>query len=70
MSESRILHDAQKTTLGARQVDCKAREKTSQAAYDMDPVVVRLEKKLVSLIDNEILEVLNVKHRVVFDLLH
>ena len=33
----------------------------------MDPVVVRLEEKLVGLIDDEVLEVLNVKIRVVFD---
>ena len=33
----------------------------------MDPVVVGLEEKLVGLIDDEVLEVLNVKIRVVFD---
>lgn len=33
----------------------------------MDPVVVGLEEKLVGLVDDEVLEVLNVKIRVVFD---
>ena len=33
----------------------------------MDPVVVGLEEKLVGLIDDEVLQVLNVKIRVVFD---
>ena len=33
----------------------------------MDPVVVGLKEKLVGLIDDEVLEVLNVKIRVVFD---
>lgn len=33
----------------------------------MDPVVVGLEEKFVGLIDDEVLEVLNVKIRVVFD---
>ena len=35
--------------------------------YHLDPVVVGLEEKLVGLIDDEVLEVLNVKIRVVFD---